>query len=123
MKIERRLHPRYLLDAACEFCWESEQKEQEHAVSRTINISRTGVQLQCTEAPTEALYQQTCYPPECELKVVLPAPWPVVSARARILTKRRLARDCFHLGLEFIRFTESGEQDLVDYLATDGDPV
>ena len=112
-----------MLAASCQVELAKSLDETRNLSGQTVNISLNGVQFICDEAVQRAIASQDDFPLKIYLTIQLPGPVGAISSSARVVVTRRMARDRFNLGCEFVDMDEGNRAALERYLREYANPA
>lgn len=88
------------------------------------NLSRSGIMVPCSsEIVDRIIPNHEPVAPHLAVPLTLNFDLPAadgsqvsIACRCDVVYVRRVARDCFHVGISFVRFDDDGEQQVDDYI-------
>jgi len=90
----------------------------------TVNISQTGLSFETDRNTFKQLtvnqrVSEKSQPVEVDIKITLPKEDGSsidICTHCRLFQLRRISRDCYHIGLEYAKLSESDDQELTRYI-------
>lgn len=112
---ERRLHSRYLVNFPV-WLIPSPSSGTIELAAEAVDLSLGGIGIRCHAEVVASLQEHSPFPISCQIRLPLPDSGQQVRCQCRMITRRRIAQDSYHLGFKITAFEGQGGASLREYL-------